>query len=149
VDLIKFETFSILAHTLANPAIFTERLNGRAYSLNWPFLKDDEAWQKYFEPWNPLALHILYYYGYNEYLQPAIDASCKAKNWREYFYNICEAGVSESTYQALKTRFIKWALPETMKTLSKIATLIEPSQFIEVASLDQAQKSEAKDHEAL
>jgi hypothetical protein len=68
-------------------------------------------------------------------------------DWRRYFFLVLKSGVAESTYQALKTRFIKWAIPDTMKVPSKIATLIEPREFLEVANMNH-EKDEAKEPES-
>lgn len=147
IEISQFETYNILAHTFANPAIFTRNVNGRAIVLNWPFSINEETWQKYFAPWNPLAVDIIYYIGYNESLQKTIDYYHDNEDWGRWLIAITKAGLGEATYNALSTRFIDWAFPDVMRALSKIATIIEPAQFLEMANLDQAQKKEPEPDE--
>jgi hypothetical protein len=147
VDVNQFETFSVLAHTLANPSVYTRDLYGRAYAVSWPFPYNQETWDRYFKPWKPEILHLTFYSNLLAEHEEAIKEASEKKDRKTIFMIISSSSMGEPTYYAIKNRFIEWALPETMRVLSKIATLIEPSQFLEVASLDQAQKSEVKEPE--
>jgi hypothetical protein len=144
VDLKQFKTFSLLAHTISNPSIFTRDMNGRAYAVNWPFPENQETWDRYFKPWNPEILNLMYYP--NMVFKNVEEYREKGQN-EIYFLIISTQGMSEATYYAIKNRFIEYALPETMRVLSKIATLIEPKEFLEVANMSQ-EKDEVKETEA-
>ena len=144
IDIIQFDTFRLLAQTIASPCIFTRDLNGRAYALNWPIDMDQEAWDRYFKPWRPDLLDLTYY---PNMIARSVEEFREKGKLDTYFLVISSTAMGEATYYAVKNRFIEWALPETMRALAKIATLIEPKEFLEAANMNQ-EKDEAKEPEA-
>jgi hypothetical protein len=143
VDIKQFETFSILAHTIANPTILTRDMNGRAFLVSWPFPDNRETWDRYFKPWGPEILDLTYY---PNLVHSIVEDYRKKGDLEIYFLIISSHGMAEATYYAVKNRFIEWALPETMRVLSKISTLIEPKEFIEAVNINQ-EKDEVKEPE--
>lgn len=141
-DPEKFETYCVLAHAIENPGTLTEGCYGKAFMINWPFPHNTETWNRYFEPWSPDNLTLPYYPHLMD-LSPQIMQELETAKRTSYFLVITTRGLSEGAYQSVKNRFIKWAFPDVMRVLSRIATLIEPSQFLEAVDLDPNQKREA------
>lgn len=121
-----------VASTLLSPEIKSDGLEGRAYSINWGFVLDEE-WDIYLGGWAPEKLQLGYY--------PDLGAP-KSSDKRKRFIELCGIGLTEKSFRSLSTRFEGYAVPLAMKTLSYISTLIQPDALERVIKTEGLKKGE-------
>ena len=136
-EVMELNRIYALALTFSNKYIENLDVDSprRYIALGWPFHPD--KMDEWFDPWVNDEDTGKITYRYWDVLLKEIDPSLEHN-----LYNVALALYPPSAY-SIETRFLKWALPKTMRILRKLLRIVSPSTLQEAIQVHRGVKRES------
>jgi hypothetical protein len=110
-------------------------LQGDFISVAWGFSLTKENYDRFIKPWHkgiPL--------GFLAWSQSETDNKQEtlrqAKDYAEYFFLLThDLNLFPTSFQALKSEFLRWSVPATMRIFEKLSRLVDPDLYREMLQI--------------
>jgi len=104
-------------------------------SLAWGFPLTPENYQRYIKPWRKttsLAFATRGLHESEEKKQRLNKVTSEVETFRLY---TCDLNLYPTSFQVLKSEFLRWAIPLTMQLFEKLSRLVQPDLYKEMLGI--------------
>lgn len=100
--------------------------------IAWNFKSTPENYAHYIQPWRKIIpIHFSYLTGNDrQNKQKALDRYKTLEG--KFFCHTVNLDLRPSSFQLLKSQYLRWAIPRTMRVFEKLSRLVQPDQYKEM-----------------